>query len=503
MNLYINRKCKTPVYEQICDGLIDRISSNQFVEGQQLPSVRELAELLSVSLVTAQKAYRLLAKRGYISSEKGRGNFVHTAGGKQKHRSLNASYDEGDACRWQSQMRDYIPRAQALKHMHFNDSSVDYSMSVASLNQEILPVQWVQKQAKAVIEKYPDALVSYSHTSGDPEFLRVARQYLTGLGINFSNREILAISGAQQGIELISKTFLSFGDAVIIESPAYIGSIDVLKARGVQLIPLPIDKDGLDVRKLLELCETYKPKLLYTNPTYQNPTGTTLSVDRRQQLAEIAESFQMLIIEDDSWSELYFTKRPPAPIQSFDQSGAVIYIKSFSKIMATGCRVAVLVAEQSIYNRLVAAKSISDLGTPLLTQKIVSEMIQSPDLMMKLQEIRSRIKKRADTTRQLLEKYALEMFGHTIIWHQPEGGMFFWLQLPRGIRDEVLLQETLRNRLSFLPGRACFSHGEEETYIRLSFANVPENQLQSAIHLLCTIINKCIKEKKKDSYPVI
>ncbi|OEH85996.1 hypothetical protein BHU72_14925 [Desulfuribacillus stibiiarsenatis] len=497
-HVLINRTSAVPIYEQICNSISDRIISEQCFDGEQLPSVRELSTALQVSLVTVQKAYRLLAKRGLITSEKGRGNFVKK--GTTAKDAFHLEHGNSSNKPWQMDIQDYIPRSQVLKHINSVQTDVIHKLSVANFHRDVLPVAWIQGKAKQAIDKYPDALVDYSSSVGDPAFLQAAQKYIESIGVKTDTKHMLTVSGSQQAIELIAKTFLSYGDSVIIESPTYIGYIDVLRARGVRIISVPVDYEGLQTHRLIELCERYKPKLLFTNPTFQNPTGTTLSLKRRQELIDIAESFQLIIVEDDIWSELYFQKKPPLPIKSFDSSGCVIYIKSYSKILATGCRVAVVVADQPILNRLIAAKSISDLGSPLITQVILAELLSSPELQGKMVDIRKALARRVAMTYRYLQTNLPKAVHEQMIWYQPQGGLFLWLQLPSGVHDENLLQEAIRNRLTFLPGSACYAGGEEQRFIRISYAHASEEMLEDAIITLCDVLKSEINRVKDNIY---
>ena len=501
MNIYINRRSAVPVYRQISEGFIDRISSGQLHEGQKLPSVRSLADSLSVSLVTVQKAYQILAKRGYIASEKGRGNYVRVC---EHMKTENDQYGGANQQIWQMDIPDYIPRAHVLRYMNVDRNEIDYNFSVAECHPKVLPVDWIRERAKYAIDRNPEALVTYSSSIGDPVLRQAAKEYLSGLGLETDEQAILVINGTQQGIELVAKTFLNYGDTVVIESPAYIGSIDIFKARGVQIIPVPVDEYGLNTNKLISICERYKPKLLYTNPTFQNPTGTTLSLQRRQELVDIAESFQMIVFEDDTWSELYFRHLPPPPIKSFDRTGNIIYVKSFSKTLATGCRIAVMVADRPLLNRLIAAKSISDLGSPLITQKIVAELLLSGESKDKMKEIRKKLEHRSIIAKEVLLKACLDHTSQSLIWHEPYGGMFYWLRLPEYLHDEALLQTAMQQRLSFLPGNACFATDEHQGFIRISYSNQSEEDLKLGLQLLCQVISAEYEKKKHGSYfPII
>jgi DNA-binding transcriptional MocR family regulator len=475
MNIHFKRYSHLPLHDQICQYFIDRISSNMIREGEKLPSVRQLSKELGVSLVTVQKAYQQLQQKGYVESFQGKGVFVKSL--KQQQNIYNSDTN------WQMLIPDYVPRAQSLS-ISQPLRNIRYNLATACIDESILPISWIKKVTMQVIEQYSYLLGQYSSANGDSEFRKAVSNYLVSKKLHIPPEHILAVSGAQQGIELVAKTFIGPNDIVLMEAPTYPGSIDIFKARGAQIISIPLEQDGIDTKMLLKICDQYHPKLLYINPTFQNPTGTTLSMKKRKELIDIAESYHFLILEDDPWSELYFQEPPPPPIKSFDRYGHVIYLKGFSKFLSPACRIGALVTEGRLLEKLIAAKSICDLGSPLLTQKIIAALLQSTELNTILQHLRNNLRKQANQCVQLLHQNS-----SLLTFRPSNGGNTVWVELPKNVHADILLEHAHTKQLSFLPGNACFPTHVPNQYIRLSFAALPADELKQAIESLCDIIH--------------
>jgi DNA-binding transcriptional MocR family regulator len=269
-----------------------------------------------------------------------------------------------------------------------------------------------------------------------------------------------------------------------MEAPTYPGAIDVFRSRGATILTVPIDEDGMRVDMLHALCEKHNPKLIYTTPTFHNPTGTIMPLQRRKLLLDIAESHHCLIMEDDPFSDIYFDRKPPLPIKSLDKSGHVIYLKGLSKTIAPGCRIGLLAASGSIFKRLYAAKANMDLGSPLLTQKVIVPLVDSAKMEQHLKRLRAALKSRRDVVLAVLKEHAPS----GVTCFIPKGGLNVWIQLPSWIDSNVLLYEANKRHVSFLTGSACFAIENEHSTLRLSYSYANEKLLQDGVMILCEIM---------------
>jgi DNA-binding transcriptional MocR family regulator len=260
--------------------------------------------------------------------------------------------------------------------------------------------------------------------------------------------------------------------------------LDAFRSRGVTLIPIPTDHTGMRLDILQQLCDIHPPKMIYTLPTGQNPTGSVMSIHKRQTLLEIAQSYNTLIVEDDPWEELYFEDLPPRSLFSLDRSGHVIYMKGFSKTIAPGLRLSVIAARGSVYQRLLHAKAVTDLSTPLFNQRILLHLLEQ-NMNEHYYKVRGQLKKRRDEIHQLLKRHAPSVW----TWTLPTAGPFFWLTSTVGVNTDALFVKAESQGVLFFPGSFFYSGNSESSSLRIGFATLPESQIHEAILTLCQLLH--------------
>ncbi|MCC3380053.1 PLP-dependent aminotransferase family protein [Paenibacillus farraposensis] len=439
-------------YLQIAKTLVDRIQSGLLPQGTKLPSVRHLSTLLPVSPVTVSKAYAELESNNLVTCTQGKG-CREPSEAVTREGALDLS--------WQMSLIDYLTRAQLWRN--FNHSrQVPYSFHIAAIQPGLLPTREIIADTRRLTSENPDAMAVYGAFKGDLELREVFAAHLNERGIRSGAEQLLVTRGAQQGIDLVARTFVGAGDVVYMEAPTYTGAIDVFTSRGAKVIMIPMDEQGMKLDILTRLCDTHPPKLIYTIPTFHNPTGVTLPTVRRTKLLDLAQSYHCLIVEDDPFSELYYKTKPPISIKDHDQSGHVVYIKSFSKTVAPGCRIACVAATGSVLDRLVAAKSTTDLGSPLLTQRALLPFI-SHRLDHHLDRLRDQMRDRLALALHTLRRNAPP----EVSWYTPEGGLNIWIKLPSIVDIAELERLADREGISFLPGAVCYAGGMDSNHISL------------------------------------
>lgn len=483
MHIDLDRHSGITLSEQIRTSIADRIQSGLLQEGEKLPSVRKLSKLLDVSLMTVFHAYELLEQEGLIDRIQGKGTFTLGKSKGSKHRpSQNDS--EKPSLDWQNAVVDYLPRAQYWRMMQTPLLDVA-KLSMAALHSSLIPTEWISKQFFQYAQHDSTLLTEYGPVQGDSKLRGAVLPYFREKSIAVSPNEIMILNGSQQGIDLVASTFVGPGDCVVLEEPAYPCTIDVLRKRGATVYTIPIDEEGMQVDRLAALCDTRPPKLIYTNPTYQNPTGTVMSARRRAQLLELAQSYNAIILEDDATSDLYFgTKPPPPPIKSMDRHGHVIYLKGISKFISPGCRIGFLIADGTFITRLVSSKGISDLGSPLITQKAILPFFTSNQLQKHLPVLREKLKERRDLVLQILNRMAPK----SVQWTKPDGGLNIWLSLPPTMNADDLHTFALKEGISFLPGHVCFPTQQQYHHLRLSFSYLDMHSLERSLITLCRLL---------------
>lgn len=479
----IQRNKRESLSKQIYQSIVDRIRSGLLEEGSKLPSVRSLSKQLEVSLVTAVKAYKQLEQDGFATSIQGKGTFVKAKISEKKKVEAIPSYD------WQLSLQDYLPRSQFARY-HIAPQKVHLSSSM--IDPKLLPNRYFEHEVQQVLSENPELLSIYGNVQGDNQLRSEMSAYLKRSGVTSTPENILVTSGLQQSIDLVARTFVGPGDVVVMEAPTYPGAIDIFRGRGATILTVPVDKDGMRIDILQNVCEKHKPKVIFTIPTFHNPTGFVMSLKRRKQLLDIAGSIHSIIVEDDPCSEIYFEKKPPVTLKSMDQFGNVIYLRGLSKTIAPSCRIGILTASSSIFNRLLAAKANADLGSPLLTQKAILPLINSKRMIDHSKKLRTALKIRRDLALDLLTSLSPE----GVSWTIPEGGLNLWISLPSWIDSHLLLSEAKKQQITFLPGSACYPVGQENNHLRISYSYINEELLKHGITTLCNIFHAAISSQK-------
>jgi GntR family transcriptional regulator of abcA and norABC len=341
----------------------------------------------------------------------------------------------------------------------------------------------MSEYVKKVFDLYPKVLGTYSTVQGDEELREVLSAYfLKRHSLHISADELLITSGAQQAIDLISRIAVKPMDTVLLERLTYSAAIDIVRQQGAQIVPVDIYPSGYDLEQV-ELCmRRFKPQLFYLNPTFHNPTGYTVPAKQRKRLVELAEQYRCLLVEDDPFHDIYFGQEPPPPLFSYDTEGYVVYIRSFSKYVAPGLRIAAVATRSSLMKHLLNAKSLLDNGTPLLNQKIFLHYFSSARLQQHLEKLRIALNIRKD----IMEK---ELSVIDWKWISPKGGLNLWVEIPETLPMEALLERSIDQSLSFVPGTICDPLREPKPWMRLSYSYINEQQVRDGIKRLIRIFH--------------
>ncbi len=492
--MQIHRQSGMSLAEQIRQEFRDRIRSNLMTQGTRLPSVRELSESLDVSLVTVVKAYALLERDGVVERIHGKGTYVRA---KQEVAKPHPSVVER-AFDWQLTLADYLPRAAMLGHRRSVPSpTLPYQMSMASLHPSISG-SMVPAHMLAHFQA-DDFVYEYGPVEGSELLRRAIANDLEVAEIVCTAGDILVTNGVQQAIDLVARSFIGPRDLVVMEAPTYPGAIDIFRARGANIVSIPLDAEGMRLDLLIKQCDRTPPKLVYTMPTFQNPTGSVMSAKRRAQLLELAETYGFLILEDDSFSDCSYIESIPTAIRGLDHNGHVVYVKGYSKLYMAGCRIAALVASGSVRNRLVAAKSVSDLGSPTVTQGLILAFLRNAGKNGYLRKVVRALKHKRDLALGVLNREAPP----GVTWTIPQGGLNIWMTLPDSINTDQLLIHALQMGITFLPGSACHNHETVNNQLRISFSYLDDEALCEGVTRLCKLLTQYIGNSSGGSRPLV
>ncbi|WP_242218622.1 PLP-dependent aminotransferase family protein [Bacillus cereus group sp. BfR-BA-01380] len=473
MKIVLRKESNIPLYQQIYEQIVQRIQGGMLADGDALPSLRTIADDLKISVLTVRKAYKRLETKGYVYIQPGKG--VYIRGKRNTPLNIHAPYD------WQHMKAVNVIRSQYIINRH----KKYYDFSQAILYPRLLPNPFLSYEMQKILDEDKMILATYGSVQGDEELRMEICKYLKGYqGLSVDPAHLLITSGAQQGIDLIAQTLLKPGDTVIVESPCYGAAIDVFVNKGINVISIVLDEQGIRSDLLDEVCQKNNPVLLYVNPAFHNPTGILMSEQRRKELIELAELYHFFIIEDDSFGEIYFDDVTlPAPLKYFDTNGHVIYLKGFSKTLAPGIRIAAILAEGPVFDWLYAAKALMDIGSPQLTQKAILPFLRTERMKNHLEKLRTALQMRRDTTMEILASLT-----DTIHFQVPKGGFNLWISLPNSMHSFTLLKKANEADISFLPGTACFVHEPKHEYMRISYSMLNDQDLIVGLQKLREII---------------
>jgi 2-aminoadipate transaminase len=354
------------------------------------------------------------------------------------------------------------------------------AFSIGAPAADALPQRALAAAAAAALADDPVGALSYGPTEGESALRAALLAWLNAGGETVAEDELLVTAGGTQGLDLVCKLFVGAGDLVVAETPTYSNAIAIIASYEGEILRCPMDDDGLLVDRLPALIGKTKPKLIYVNPTYQNPSGTTLSLARRRSLLRLAQEWDAIVLEDDPYALLGFGAPPPPSLWSMDEARSrVVSVRTFSKILAPGLRVGWMQAPATILARMVAAKQGLDTCTGVLGQRLVAGFLAEGQMEAHLVRLRQEYRRRRDAMVEALRRHFGNLPG--VSWTEPDGGFFLWLTLPAGTAVERLFPLALEEGVAFIPGTAFRAPGEGANELRLCFAHPPPAAIETGI----------------------
>ncbi len=343
---------------------------------------------------------------------------------------------------------------------------------------ETFPVEEIIEASRRALERWGSRALQYSPTEG----LAPLREYVARRkGVR--PEQVLVTSGSQQGLDLIGRVFIDEGDEVLVESPTYMGALQAWNVYGPRYLEAPTDADGLVPAGLPDR----EPKLAYVLPNFQNPTGSMLPEKRRESVVAWARRRGVLLIEDDPYGHLYFEEEPPASLQRRCPDG-VVYLGTFSKIIAPGLRMGYVIAPDEIINMLAQAKQAADLHSQAYGQAILAELAAMGVIAKQEQRTRNLYRRRAEMLLGLLRRY----MPTGVEWSPPRGGMFVWLTLPEGVDTLELFEYAVEQGVAYVPGPVFSASGGLAGSLRLTFVSVPEEQMEEGVRRLARVLREAL-----------
>lgn len=360
------------------------------------------------------------------------------------------------------------------------------SMAGGLPSQDAFPVVEMEKAFTAALEDAKGNALQYGATEGFMPLREWIAGYMNEQGISCSAQNIMVTSGSQQGIELIARSLVEPGDTVIVESPSYMAALQVFVNQEARIVAVPSDGEGIIIEGLKEILVKEKPKFIYVIPTFQNPSGLTLGKKRREELLSIANELEIPLVEDNPYGELRYKGEPQPTIKSLPGAEGVIYLGTFSKIVAPGLRLGWMVTSPEVIRKFAALKQSSDLLSNQTSQMALVKFLETGILPAHIEKVKALYTVKRDAMEAALVKY----FPEGVTWTDAEGGMFVWATLPEGIDTMEMFQDALEAKVAYVPGVAFYPDGRGKSSMRLNFSGPSPEELEEGIKRLGDVIRK-------------
>jgi GntR family transcriptional regulator of abcA and norABC len=469
------KNSSVPLHQQIYYFMKKKIMNGEWTIGTKIPAQRNLAKLFQVNRSTIVTALEELAADGLIESTVGSGTRVIN-----NTWSLLASTPPPD---WTNYVKSGIHKPNITIIQEINKAEADPNMirlGTGELSPDLLP----NKKMGQILQLDNEQSLSlgYMEPKGSLSLRKTVSGYLQSKGIEASPESILIVSGGLQALQLVSIGLLERGSTILHETPSYLNSVHVFQSAGMNLLGIPLDKEGMKYDSIGRLKRQHKAALLYTIPTFHNPTGTLMSARRRIDLLKVCQKESIPIIEDDVYGDLWFESPPPKPMKANDTQGNVLYIGSVSKTLSPGLRIGWIVGPEPVIERLADIKMQTDYGSSSLSQYAVDKWLRSGLYDDFLEEIKVELKFRRDFTIHILKKYFTEI----ATWSVPKGGFYIWLRLQSGVSTRKLFDLALREGILLNPGSVYENNDYQHLRISYSFASL--DQLEKGLIYLAQLI---------------
>lgn len=472
-----NKASPVPLHRQIAEWIREKISNGKWPLGFRLPPQRLLAQALGVNRSTVVAAYDEITAEGLIE---GRGG----SGTKVVHNTWNllAAAPPPD---WNAYMSSGVhepnlPTIRQINQAEFVPNVI--RLGTGELSPSLIPADAMRQVILRLAEG--DLAYGYEEPKGWPGLRERISRYLQTIGIQASPSSILIVSGALQALQLISIGLLHKGSTILTEKPSYLQSLHVFQSAGMRLAGVEMDREGLRADRIPMYRKQHQAALLYTIPSFHNPTGTLMSADRRRQLLSICQQERLPIIEDDVYRELWLDEEPPKPLKALDNNGLVLYIGSLSKSLSPGLRIGWIAGPEPVIDRLADLKMQTDYGSSSLSQRAAAEWFAGGGYARHLENVRRELRIRRNAALELLSRY----FADIASWEKPSGGFYIWVRLLSVVSIKKVFDAALAEGILLNPGNVYDVHSDR--YLRISYSYASLFELEDGLSRLSRIIRR-------------
>jgi GntR family transcriptional regulator/MocR family aminotransferase len=480
----LDHDSSVPVYRQIAEGVRAAALDGRLTPGRRLPPTRDLARELGVNRQTVVAAYEYLASRGWAQGRAGKGTFLAgphaagpptaaTAGGERFTPTFSRAVDGPN-----------VGSLLSFYQLALTPGGISFAGSYPA--RELMPVAaFARAMAEAQQAAGGDVLV-YGPTAGHEALRDLIATRMRDAGSRVAPDDVLVTNGAQQAIELVFHTFLERGDPVVIEEPTYTGAISVLASIGARIVGVQVDEQGVRPESLAVALERHRPRLMYVQPSFHNPTTAVMGEARRREILALAARSRCFLVEDDWAAGLRFSGQDPPTLHALDGGAHVIYLSTFSKCLMPGLRVGFAVAPRQVMERLVALKQIRDCGTSPLLQAALHRFLATGGLEEHLVRVRPAYRARRDA---MLEALARELPADAA-WTRPEGGLFVWVSLPPGLDARELCTAARQEGVLFSSGEMFRAGTDGHRTLRLTYSAATADEIERGVATIGRLIRR-------------
>ena len=463
MQIKVDRELKVPIYLQIRNQIAAMVLDGSLAAGQTLPPERTLARSLGINRSTVVNAYSELKADGLVDSRVGKGTVVlsHLSGDAKKEK-----YSDPPA--WSQFLSHTAERSNEsllrdILELANRKDIISFAAGISGMETD--PVEALIGIEQEIISQPYRFSLNHTPAEGMPRLRDSISELMHSRGVAADPEEILVLSGSQQGIDIVARAFLDPGDVVFVEEPTFFSALQIFRAAGARIIGIPVDARGMRIDLLEQALMRYRPKFIYTVPTFQNPSGTTMDLERRRRLLELAYRRNTFVLEDDPYGDLRFEGNRVPLLKELDENGYVIYLSSFSKLLFPGVRIGWIAAPKSMIVQFTKVKQMTDLHADSLSQWIIHRFLHSGALDAHMKRIISEYRiKRDIMIDALLNNPVREME-----WNKPQGGFYLWCRLPDDIPYATLMVKAAEKGVAYVSGTAFYQGGKGGNYIRLNY----------------------------------
>ncbi|CAM3387475.1 Crp/Fnr family transcriptional regulator [Bacillus inaquosorum KCTC 13429] len=463
-----SRDSDIPLHRQIEQYMKDKILHGEWAVGTKIPSQRTLADMFQVNRSTVTAAIDELTSQGLLEGRRGGGTKV-----------VNSTWSVLAAeppLNWSDYVRSGIhhPNSSIIQDINQNEPRADIiRLGTGELSPDLLPADTMRRMFQQI---NPHGLsLGYEQPKGNRQLREAVAEHLKGKQIHVSPSAILIVSGALQALQLISIGLLKRGSVILTEKPSYLQSLHVFQSAGMRLRGLPMDEAGIKAGLVSSYRKQYGGQLLYTIPSFHNPTGIVMSEQRRKEIISLSKKEQLPIIEDDAYGDIWFEEKPPQSLKAMDHGGNILYLGTFSKTVSPGLRIGWLVGPEPVIERLADIKMQTDYGSSGLSQWAAAEWLSQGYYEEHLTRIRRVLKQRRDAALHFLKQYA----GDIATWRIPAGGFYIWVTFHKTLPISRFFHKLLKQQVLVNPG--SIYDGEDRNSIRLSYSYASLADLETGI----------------------